>query len=97
MALLSDPFNTNIVSALSWLVWSVCQDDCDGNELKAWARPAIVEPPPITVGSGDKDDDGLVDVESDPDSDKQEEAQMTGAPPRERHSRGSLLTCEQGS
>ena len=82
-----DAFNTNIVSALSWLVWSVCPG-CDGNELKAWARPAIVEPPPITVGSGDKDDDGLVDVESDADSDERDEAQMAGAPPRERHSRG---------
>lgn len=79
--------NTNVASALSWLVWSVCAG-CDANELKAWARPAIVESPPIMVGSGDKDDGGLVDVESDADSDEREEAQLAGALPRDTHSSG---------
>ena len=46
---------------------------CDGNELKAWARPAVAEPPPISSGTRDGDDDGLIDVQSDADSDEREE------------------------
>ena len=49
---------------------------CDANELKAWARPIIVEPPAITAATGGTGDDGLVDVESDPDSDDREEEQV---------------------
>jgi hypothetical protein len=60
---------------------------CDANELKAWARPAIAEPPAITDGTEGIDDDGLVDVDSNPDSEEREEEQIAGAI-RERRSGG---------
>ena len=46
---------------------------CDANEVKAWSRPLPAAPaPPI---SGEVDEDGLADVESDPDSDEEDESQ----------------------
>ena len=62
---------------------------CDGNELKAWARPAVAEPPPISSGTRDRDDDGLIDVQSDADSDEREEGIGAGRAATEKlHSGG---------
>ena len=57
---------------------------CESNELKAWARPAMAEPPPITDGTEGIDDDRVVDVKSNPDSEERDGEQVAGAIPERR-------------
>ena len=61
---------------------------CDANNLKAWRRPAFAEPPPISAGVVETDDDGLVDVESDSGSDEREQDEVAGPIPAVTRSEG---------
>lgn len=66
---------------------------CDANELKAWARPAIIEPPPITNDAG-SEDDGLVDVESDTGSEEREDEEGPRAVAGDTHTRTEEVTAD---